>query len=172
MARQRPLSSRPGDIAILLFFVLHIPITVLMDAQLLFPAWTAKNYPKPVIQAALDYVKDTNDYLIMERQLWFISTLWCEMIVQFPFYLFLIHGLITDSKHVRTAGIIYGTHTCTILVPILYDMILNTNGIQSASQRVQTISIYSIWFFMPLVILYAMVFRTSGDVDRAKVKKQ
>ncbi|KAJ3074898.1 Transmembrane protein 97 [Podochytrium sp. JEL0797] len=170
-APSRPLTSRPGDILMLIFFVLHIPITLLMDSQLLFPQLRSV-LPLSVVQAADDYVSDSNDYLVMQREPWFVATLWCEMVIQLPFYLFLIYALAVDSKHVRTAGIIYGTHTCTILVPILYDMITTTNGIQTPAQKMYTTCIYSVWFFMPLCILYSMIWRnTSGGEGVKKVKK-
>ncbi|ORY41849.1 hypothetical protein BCR33DRAFT_718526 [Rhizoclosmatium globosum] len=168
---RRPLSSRPGDIAIILFFILHIPITILMATQIILPEFTAAYFPSFAIQAAQDYIRDSQDFLVMERALWFQSTVWCEWLVQFPFYVYLIYALVVDSKHVRTAGIVYATHTCTILVPIVYEMVFAENGIQTPAQKMQTVSVYSIWFILPFFILVGMIWR-KGPVEGKKAKKE
>ncbi|KAJ3099444.1 hypothetical protein HK100_004887, partial [Physocladia obscura] len=67
---RRSLVSRPGDAAMVAFFVLHIPITILMGTQLALPEWTKAVFPAAIIQAAQGYARDSNDYLIQERQLW------------------------------------------------------------------------------------------------------
>ncbi|KAJ3297044.1 Transmembrane protein 97 [Rhizoclosmatium sp. JEL0117] len=164
---RRPLSSRPGDIAMLIFFILHIPISLFIDAQII---WPSLPYPELALNANADYIRDTNDFLLIERKPWFLSLVWCEFIIQLPFYLYLIWALVRDSKYVRTAGIIYGTHTCTCLVPILYEMIFTDNGIQTFGQKAVTVAIYSIWFVMPFAILVACIFRQSPPLKKGKTE--
>ncbi|KAJ3297046.1 Transmembrane protein 97 [Rhizoclosmatium sp. JEL0117] len=168
---RRPLLSRPGDIAIIVFFALHIPITLISGTQLILPKWTKENFPDFALNAVSDYIRDTNDVLVIKRPLWFISTCWAEFFVQLPFYIYLIYALIADSKHVRTAGIIYATHTCTCLVPILYEMVLDDSGMQTPEQKWNTIGIYSVWFLMPLFILVSMIWRKEAGV-KGKSKEE
>ncbi|KAI9329167.1 transmembrane protein 6/97 [Obelidium mucronatum] len=170
---QRPITSRPGDIAMILFFALHIPISFLIGAQTLFPEFTQANYHQSIIDVAANWARDANDYLAVQKPLWFVSALWCELLIQVPLYFYLIWAIIVDSKHVRTAGIIYGTHTCTIMVPIMFEMLMNVDaGFKSVEQRWALISVYAVWFFIPLAILYAMVFRQVPAVSAGKAKKQ
>ncbi|KAJ3074907.1 Transmembrane protein 97 [Podochytrium sp. JEL0797] len=166
--RRRPLTSRPGDLAMILFFALHIPITLLMGTQLALPDWTRANFPSSIVQAADDYARDTKDFLVIQKPIWFVSTVWCELFVQLPFFVFLIYSLCVDSRRLRTAGIVYATHTCTCLVPILAELVGREGTGQTREQWVQSVVVYSVWFFVPVVILVAMIFRKEGE---EKVKK-
>ncbi|KAJ3111703.1 Transmembrane protein 97 [Physocladia obscura] len=167
---RRSLASRPGDFAMALFFVLHIPLTIFIDSQFVFPEWTKVHFPTALSVAPLNYAHNANDYLVLQMRPWFASFMWCELLVQLPFYVFLTHALITDSPHVRTAGLIYASHTCTTMIPILSDLIFTNNNIQSYDQRVASVAIYSVWFVVPFAMLVAMVWRKDGDGRDIKVK--
>ncbi|KAI9348094.1 transmembrane protein 6/97 [Obelidium mucronatum] len=167
-----PITSRPGDLAMAAFFAFHIPLTILIDSQFLFPNWAQSTLPEAIRGIATNYLRVTNDYLMIERPLWIQSLLYCELFIQLPIFMYMTYALIVNSKHVRTVGLIYGTSTCTCLVPILFEMILSENGLQSRVQRWMTLGIYMIWFLVPFAVLVAMLFRREGPEQEEGVKRK
>ncbi|KAJ3210371.1 Transmembrane protein 97 [Dinochytrium kinnereticum] len=112
----RPFSKRPLDLLFLFYFVIHVPITLLIDIQPLSPP----TLHPPAIKALMNtYLNISGDFLMATSPTWFLSILWCELLIQFPFFFYAIHGIWTDSPHMRVASVAYAGHVLTTMVPIL-----------------------------------------------------
>ncbi|KAJ3263162.1 hypothetical protein HDU77_011196 [Chytriomyces hyalinus] len=167
----RPLMSRKGDLAMLSYFVLHIPLTLLFDAQFLAPEFTRSHWPAFLLDAVQDYLRDSNDFLVKLQPAWFMSFLTCEMLFQLPLNLIMVHALATDAPHTRTTGIIYSVHTATTMVPILTEVFLGPGAAivgQTQPQWLYMAAIYFIWLAVPLLILAAMLARQPTHTHKLK----
>ncbi|EAU90328.2 hypothetical protein CC1G_09010 [Coprinopsis cinerea okayama7 len=96
MAPGTPLSQRPMDLVYFLFFVSHIPFTLILDLQAVYPTWLL---PEDSSLRALGafYVSMTNDPIIggvagtfgevtRRSMQWLLSFTYLEMYVAYPFH--------------------------------------------------------------------------------------
>jgi len=90
-------------------------------------------------------------------QWWFTSLVGCELVLQLPFFFAAAYGIYTQAQWLRTPGIIYGTHVCTTLVPIIAELLFKPfapgAGPQTMEERLTLIAIYSPYLILPLAFL-------------------
>jgi len=140
-------------ILFLVYFTIHIPITLLFDIQGLLPQ---AFFPAAVWNLVHDwYVPQLEDYLMGERPLWFRSMIACELFIQTPLFFFFVYALIYKRNSIRIPAIIYGAHVSTTLVPILTEFV-TTERIISFQNKITLILLYSPFLIIPLLILYSM----------------
>ena len=133
-------------IAFLLFFVSHIPITILIDGQGAFRSY----YPQLLIDVVSWYCDLFGDVLMKDSSnknendndslVWFSSMICCEILFQLPFFIVAVnmimmttHSSASSCKKVddvypewfRMSCIIYGSHVSTTLVPIISTFVLS-----------------------------------------------
>ena len=107
--------------AFLLFFASHIPITFIMDAQVILPFT-----PQILSEMRLWYTTTYKDTLMTEPyDLFLKSFVYCEVFFQVPFFIYAVRTLLLkqSSTRFRLLSLIYGSHTVTTLVPILSSII-------------------------------------------------
>ena len=127
----------------LIYFISHIPITLLLDLQGVLPR---ELYPAPVSSFFDWYAAEFND-LLMRRgstPLWLQSFLVCEGLFQLPFFFVALRALQQRrcSEAVRSLFIIYGAHVATTVVPILAELL--------AAGKPLLVAIYFPYFAVPL----------------------
>ena len=142
-------------ISFLLFFVSHIPATVLLDGQgSLLPI----QYPQVLIDFVDWYAITLNDPLFLTKPigLWLSAFLTGELLLQLPYFIIAIRMLLSKKKvypeWFRLSSLIYGAHTATTLVPIL--TILLTNSDATMLQRLLLSSIYFPYLIFPTWLIY------------------
>ena len=133
------------------FFLSHIPITLTVDLQgLLGP------YFPVVLQDMLRwYVATFNDTLMGAPPVWFKSVILCELVFQVPMFFVLAYGMITKRNWLRIPAIVYGSHVCTTLVPILGTFLADDRI--SSSQRLVLFAFYLPYLLIPLLLTCHMV---------------
>ncbi|KAH9009819.1 transmembrane protein 6/97 [Lactarius hengduanensis] len=119
MAIHTPLTSRPIDLLYFIFFVVHIPATLLIDFQAV--------WPKHLIPESLQllppwYVGMSGDFLVGGSMgilgngsglAWFKSFLYLEAVFQLPVFVIGAYGLWKDSRGIYGLLVLYGASTCT-----------------------------------------------------------
>ena len=153
--------------AFLIFFISHIPITVLIDGQ----GVLAPMYPQPLKDVVSWYTSCFGDVLIKRapsmETVWFSSVICCELLFQLPFFFLATRILwkypirrsslsvanaspspsskfqsLSDNESYptwfRTMCLMYGSHVATTLVPILATFVMSED--MSTIQKVMTIS--------------------------------
>ncbi|KAJ3108631.1 Transmembrane protein 97 [Phlyctochytrium planicorne] len=170
--RSRPLTSRPLDILFLFYFVIHIPITLLVDIQPLSPATL---HPQPIKQALADYIAVTGDFLMEQKpnNPWFLSILTLELLFQFPFFFVAAHYIWHDRlKEIRTLSIAYCAHVLTTMVPICWEFAVSGKR-QTELQRTLVFAVYGPWVLIPLLFLWRLTLGFEKDAPvKEKTKKQ
>lgn len=93
-----PLLERPLDWIFFCYFTSHIPITLLIDLQSLYPEWIIPDILKKVYTAYVQTVGDP--FMDTSRPLayWFRSFSLCEAFLQLPFFFFAAYGVFKGIK--------------------------------------------------------------------------
>jgi hypothetical protein len=129
-------------IAFLIFFLSHIPITILVDGQGAFRSY----YPQFLTDVLSWYCNLFGDVLMKEadnkndgnNRVWFSSLICCEILFQLPFFIVAVKMIMmmttttttTTTTHSSSSSsaypewfrmicIIYGSHVSTTMVPII-----------------------------------------------------
>lgn len=145
--------------AFLAFFLSHIPITILIDAQAVFSPW----YPKVLRDLVAWYCHLFGDVLMeYPSPGWFRAIVAGEVFLQLPFFgvaAKMIWKTPSGSLYpswFRTASLVYGAHTCTTMIPILatfWGAADESAKVMTTSQVVATTAIYLPYLVFPFALI-------------------
>lgn len=135
---------------LLIYFITHIPITLLVDLQVLFH----EHYPKPLQEVFNWYFTTYKDYVIADKGLWLQSFIVAELFVQLPFFFLAVYGLLYEKNWIRIPSIFYGVHVATTVWPIMAETIFA--GRNSIQEIAILSSFYLPYFFIPLILAVYM----------------
>ncbi|KAM5182403.1 sigma intracellular receptor 2 [Mantella aurantiaca] len=144
------------------YFFSHIPITLLIDLQAVLPSsW----YPHQLLDVMKWYTVTFKDHLMMNPPPWFMSFVYCEAILQLPFFPVAAYAFLKGGcRWIRVPAIVYSSHVATtvlaILGHLLYGDFPKTKEVDSPTQqeRFTLVAIYAPYLVIPLLILVTMLF--------------
>ena len=156
--RTIPLSKRPGDIAILAFFLLNLLfITYIVDLeQLIIPDpahFTYPLWPPPFAVDMIHWWGRTFDPLVLARPAWWKVTIWIDAVFFGPFYLVAIYAYLKGKEWIRIPSIIYGSVLLTVVLVILGEEIW---GIHATPHLPVVLLANLPWLLFPIYIIYRM----------------
>jgi emopamil binding protein len=165
-----PLSQRPGDIAILAFFLINILfITYVVDLEQLvianpahftYPLWP----PRPAVDLIHWYGR-AFDLDLIARPVWWKMTIWIDNLLFGPFYLAAIYAYLTGKEWIRIPSIIYASMLLTNVLIILGEEWAGAY----ASPNFPVVLLANLpWLLFPLYIIYRM-WRYPHPFTRASV---
>eukprot|EP00804_Cyclotella_cryptica_P012104 CCRYP_009820-RA/>CCRYP_009820-RA protein AED:0.39 eAED:0.39 QI:392/1/1/1/0/0/2/214/166 len=143
------MSSLQGKtrISFLVFFISHIPITLLIDGQAFLPRhW----YPQGLVDVVDWYAATFKDNLMTHpTEPWFKSLISIEILFQLPFFVYAVHCLLQHKvrKYFRSLCLVYGASTSTTLVPILASIV--SNGDTTFSEKIVLLGFYLPYLIFP-----------------------
>jgi len=158
MRQTIPLSKRPGDIVILVFFLINVLfITYFVDLeQLVIPNVTHFTYPAWPPRAAVDLMHHWGnmfDPLLMARPVWWKMTIWLDVLCFGPFYVVAIFAYSKGKEWIRIPSIIYSSVMLTNVIIILGD---EYAGIHATPNFPVVLLENLPWLLFPLFIIYRM----------------
>ncbi|EIN09658.1 hypothetical protein PUNSTDRAFT_113088 [Punctularia strigosozonata HHB-11173 SS5] len=179
MART-PLTSRPFDLVYFIFFLSHIPATVLLDLQAIYPVWIVPGF---IAQLPKLYLQLSNDPIIEGALstgptfLWLRTFMVLEALFQLPTFVIGARGLYKGSKSIYPLLLVYAASTSTTVLPCLA-VILATPSTSpetlsaklssvSPEQRALLLASYIPFFLIPLLMTLDMALRLSSLVQKA-----
>ena len=153
-----PLRQRPGDLAILAFFLVNIVfITYIVDIEQLiiadpyhftYPLWP----PAPLVDA-IHWWGNTFDPLLMARPVWWKMTIWIDNLFFGPFYVAAIYAFIKGKNWIRIASVVYAAMLLTNVVIILGEELAG----EHAAPNFPVVLLANLpWLLFPLYIIYRM----------------
>ncbi|KAK4687981.1 sigma intracellular receptor 2, partial [Tremellales sp. Uapishka_1] len=156
--------GRPLDQIWFAFFIMHIPTTLLLDVQCLYPPGLLKNTPFP---AFLDwYLSFSRDPILLgagsglREWDWLRKFIWMEACVQLPCFIIGAIGLWRNDKRVYPVLLAYGASTATTLVPTLSALLADyVSPPLTPSELGLLLSSYLPFLFIPLGIALDMGIR-------------
>lgn len=140
--------------AMLVFFMSHVPITILIDSQGLSPVY----HPQPAVDLLKWYTTTLQDHLMTSpHPVWFQSFVGCECLLQFPFFFVAIQQLRSNNSSLSwwfpSAALLYGAHVVTTMVPILAEVWTSTQ-IETPTLKLILTCIYAPYAIFPAWIAY------------------
>ncbi|NWI12953.1 SGMR2 protein, partial [Crypturellus soui] len=158
-----------------LYFLSHIPITVLIDLQPLLPGGL---YPESLTELLQWYAVTFRDPMMLQPPEWFKSFIFCEAFLQLPFFPIAAYAFLKGGcKWIRTPAIIYSSHVATTLLAILAHILFHDfshsehSGPRTQRERLLLLSIYAPYLLIPLLMLFTMLFsRQYNQVEKRKRK--
>ena len=154
------------------FFLTHIPATVLMDSQAIFPPSVVPGFAKSLLKFHVD---TNHDPLMAQQPVWFKAFILFELVFQLPFFFVGFYAFYKQCNWIRIPGIAYGTHTATTLIPILAE-ILYSNAIPDGGARLKLFLIYLPYLVIPAMIAVLLAledkpFGKAGDALRKSKRR-
>ncbi|KAJ4474064.1 transmembrane protein 6/97 [Lentinula edodes] len=170
------LTSRPLDFLYFCFFLIHIPASLLLDFQILYPSaylptfllalrqWYITFSADPLISAAAR--GDISGELV-----WFGCFAWLELLFQFPTFFLGMRGLWNGSHSIYVLILAYGASTATTTLPCIF-YILKEHSRMTAVQQIILLSSYIPFFIIPLMMAVDMGFRVYKIIRSTEVKQK
>jgi hypothetical protein len=94
-----PLRQRPLDLLFIIYFVVHIPTALLLDVQSILPRHL---FHEELLKMTEGHIKSTGDPLVSTNPVWFKALVWCELILQVPYFFAATYAFIKGEKICRT----------------------------------------------------------------------
>jgi hypothetical protein len=151
-------------IVLLFYFISHIPITLCLDFQVLFGA----HYPAILQEFNAWYVNTYKDYVIMNKEVWIQSFVWCELLFQLPFFFVATYGLLFEKNWIRIPSIFYGVHVATTVVPIVAETVFRDKN--TLQEKAILCGFYLPYFIIPFALALYMAFNET-PFSKGKSKK-
>ncbi|HEY7835398.1 MAG TPA: emopamil-binding family protein, partial [Ktedonobacterales bacterium] len=153
-----PLRQRPGDIAILVFFLVNLLfITYIVDLEQLvianashftYPLWP----PRPAVDLIHAYGQQY-DHDLIAREAWWKVTIWIDNLLFGPFYVVAIYAYVKGKEWIRIPSIIYASVLLTNVAVILGEEYAGTH----ASPNFPLVLLANLpWLLFPLYIICRM----------------
>ena len=156
--QQIPLTKRPVDIALIIFFVINFfLVTYMIDIEQLviadpghfqYPVWP----PKWLINLVHWYGKNF-DPVLMARPAWWRATIWIDSLFFGPFYAIAIYAFIKGKNWIRFGTIIWASVMLTNVSIILFEEI---NGQYATPELARVLMANAAWVIFPIIVLYRM----------------
>jgi hypothetical protein len=156
--RPLPLSKRPIDIALIVFFGINLFfITYIVDLEQLvishvdhfhYPIWP----PAPMIDLVHWYGHQFDPVLIA-RPAWWRATIWIDALFFGPFYALAIYAYWKGKNWIRFGSIIWASVMLTNVTIILFEEVL---GEHATPQLGRVLLANAAWIIFPLIVLWRM----------------
>eukprot|EP00879_Flechtneria_rotunda_P005752 GHRR01006053.1.p1 GENE.GHRR01006053.1~~GHRR01006053.1.p1 ORF type:complete len:169 (+),score=7.73 GHRR01006053.1:597-1103(+) len=163
----RSIFLRPWDLLCVCWFLAHIPMTILFDAQSIMPAHVLTTWPQPLKDVLQWHIRTNGDYLVRDNPIWFVAFVWCEVAIQLPFFLIASYAYLVGRNWIRIPAIMYGVHAATTVVPMLADFWYGQG--RHSPQKELLCLIYGTYLVFPMLIALVMAFsRIPFPTDKKK----
>jgi hypothetical protein len=155
MRRSLPLSERPLDLALAVFFAVNLLLVsyVISLEQLVIadpasfkpPAWP----PHAALQL-IHWWERTYDPLLWARPAWYRATIWLDVVAFGPFYLFATYAYVAGRDWIRLPSIVWASMMFTNVFVILFDEL---HGEHAAPNPLVVLGANAARLLVPIVVL-------------------
>ncbi|KAJ3783662.1 transmembrane protein 6/97 [Lentinula aff. detonsa] len=170
------LTSRPLDLLYFCFFLIHIPASLLLDFQILYPSAYVPSFLLALRQWYIDFSADPLITGAVRGEIngnlsWLGCFAWLELLFQCPTFLLGIRGLWRGSHSIYVLLMAYGASTATTTLPCIF-YILKEHSNMTTSQQLILLSSYIPFFVVPLLMAIDMGLRLYSIVLSADSKQK
>jgi len=178
MASSSPFAGRKLDQIWFWFCVIHIPITLLVDLQALYPPWLIASTPLPgFMKWYLAYSRDPVVAGAMKggvENAWLVTFFWIEAVFQIPTFVVSAIGLRNNDKRVYPLLLAYGASTATTVLPIIVWVLHPECATPqfTPAELNNLLGSFVPFFLIPLGIALDMGWRLVGIVNQVEGRKR
>ncbi|KAF9214268.1 hypothetical protein BGZ59_004028 [Podila verticillata] len=170
-----PLTARPKDLAMFVYFVAHIPLTLLMDLVPVYP-WFIQTFIKPLRDFLVWYVATFKDPIMGNPDMmWFKTFLRMEGLIQLPIFIYSAWALYNNKRSAALWICVYSAHVITTVLPCIETLAMGKPShfpiAISDNQKTLLMCMYSPWLFFPLWMLYECFGRVRSYEQGISTKK-
>jgi len=165
-----PLSRRPLDLLFVVYFIIHLPITLGIDLQIL----TGPSYhPSFLVDMLRNWGRDYDDVLSVTRPMFYQAFVAFELIFHVPFFIVASWAFIVGAEWIRPWCLVYGVQVATTLLSIMPESWVQSSAKIETKLALQ--AVLSIWLLIPLLLVWRAWPRASADKmfadgDKQKIK--
>jgi hypothetical protein len=151
-----PLSRRPLDVALVVFFGVNLLFTtyvvslehVVIADPLRFvqPAWP----PAPLL-ALVHWWERSFDPLLLARPAWYRATIWLDVLAYGPFYAAAIYAFVRGREWIRIPAVIWSASLFTNVFIILFDELA---GAHATPHPAVVVSANAAWLLVPVLVVW------------------
>jgi hypothetical protein len=144
-----------GDYLYLLFFLVHIPITLLIPPQFIFSPQSIPTFARNIVLENIEKTRDPILSFLLDSTIpgWIVSIFTLELVFQLPFFCYACYCLFV-GKRFTILGICYCVHVLTTNAIIIgYIVTLDA----SPKQIVQWCFIYFPFWIIPFLFLIELL---------------
>jgi hypothetical protein len=155
MRRAIPLSRRPLDAALVVFFAVNLLlVTYLVSLEQIAiddpssfapPLWP----PGPALQV-IHWYERTFDPLLWARPAWYRATIWLDCLVFGPFYAVALYAWVKGKDWIRLPSIIWASIMFTNVFIILFDEL---KGVHASPAPLAVVAANGAWLLLPFVVV-------------------
>jgi hypothetical protein len=155
MRRSIPLSRRPLDAALLVFFAVNLLFTtyvvsleqVVIDDPSRFapPAW-----PPAALLALVHWWERSYDPLLWARPAWYRATIWLDVLAFGPFYAVALYAWARGRDWIRIPSIVWASMLFTNVVIILFDEL---RGVHATPHPGVVVAANAAWLLVPALVV-------------------
>lgn len=155
-----PLSKRPLDIILILFFCGALFFVYMADYEQL----AIKNYaefkvskkypvfPPKFMVDAIHWWGESFDPLVLARPTWYDVTIWWDILFFGLYYPFAIYAFTFGKEWIRVPSLIYSSVICILVSMIMTEQLFN-KAYASTNFNI-VIPVYAQFIFFPLYVMY------------------
>ncbi|XP_055328226.1 sigma intracellular receptor 2-like [Paramacrobiotus metropolitanus] len=137
------------------YFLAHLGFAAAFDAQLVLDR---SLFPKQLVDALDQYVKEYKDPFIANPPHWFKSLLYVELGLQVPFLFLAFFGSLAGARWMRTPTLMYCTSVIVMVLPLISHIMQGTFtgsevGPKTEDERVKLAGLYAAFLVAGVVIL-------------------
>lgn len=176
-----PLTRRPLDLFFVVYFLIHIPLTICIDAQVrptaklsastqhssasccnathsvscpsarLQVLFPSGTYPPFLEKVLSDWIRDFDDALMRTPPLWFRSFVAVEVVTHIPYFILAAYAFAKGREWIRAPTLVYGASVATTLLAILPEAWVRSSA--PMQTKVVLMSVYGLWLLLPLMLV-------------------
>ncbi|MDB5227330.1 MAG: hypothetical protein JWN78_1523 [Bacteroidota bacterium] len=153
-----PLSKRPVDIAIIIFFAINLFfITYVVDIEQLIITnaddFTYPLFPPKIFVDLVHWYGRTFDPVLIARPAWWRATIWIDSLFFGPFYAIAIYAYTTGKNWIRLISIVWASVMLTNVTIILFE---ETVGEYPSPELMRVYLANLGWIVFPLIVMIRM----------------
>ncbi len=151
-----PLSRRPVDVALVVFFAVNLLFTtyVVSLEQVVIadpfhfapPAWP----PAPLL-ALVHWWERSFDPLLLARPAWYRATIWLDVLAFGPFYAAAIYAFVRGREWIRIPAFLWAASLFTNVFIILFDELA---GVHATPHPALVVSANAAWLLVPILVVW------------------
>ncbi len=150
-----PLSRRPLDVALVVFFAVNLCFTTyvvsLEQIVLADPFhFTPPPWPPERLLALVHWWERSFDPLLLARPAWYRATIWLDVLVFGPFYAFAVYAFVRGRDWIRVPAIVWASMLFTNVFIILFDEL---KGIHATPAPAVVVAANAAWLVVPVVVV-------------------
>jgi hypothetical protein len=151
-----PLSRRPLDVALVVFFLVNLCFTtyVVSLEQIVIADpnhFSAPPWPPAPLLALVHWWERSYDPLLLARPAWYRATIWLDVLAFGPFYVAALYAFVRGREWIRIPSLIWASMLFTNVVIILFDEL---KGIHASPAPAVVVAANAPWLVVPLVVIW------------------